>query len=70
MNSGKVQVGEMARRIRNALGSHGEMSAIDLEMMVGASSQLLDFALGSLAREDQVEIVSETDGTTIRLKFD
>jgi hypothetical protein len=65
----ETQIGEMARRIRTALGSRGEMTPADLEMTVDASPQLLDFALGWLAREDQVEILSEDTGTKIRLKF-
>jgi hypothetical protein len=59
----------MARRIRFALGSRGEMTPRELEMTVDASPQLLDFALGWLAHEDGVEIVSEDAGTRVRLKL-
>ena len=65
----ETQIGEMARRIRTALGSRGEMTPADLEMTVDTSPQLLDFALGWLAREDKVEILSEDTGTKVRLKF-
>jgi hypothetical protein len=63
------QIAEMARRVWIALGSRGEMTPAELEMTVDASPQLLDFALGWLAREDKVEILSEDTGTKLRLKF-
>ena len=66
----QTQIGEMARRIRAALGSRGEMTPAELEMTVDTSPQLLDFALGWLAREDRVEILNEDTGTKVRLKFD
>ena len=67
--SAETQINEMARRIRNVLGSRGEMTLADLEMTVDASPQLLDFGLGWLVRENKVEILSETAGTKVRLKF-
>jgi len=67
--SAETQIGEMARGIRNVLGSRGEMTLADLEMTVDASPQLLDFGLGWLVRENKVEILSETAGTKVRLKF-
>ena len=67
--SAETQINEMARRIRNVLGSRGEMTLADLEMTVDASPQLLDFGLGGLVRENKVEILSETAETKVRLKF-
>jgi hypothetical protein len=63
------EVSETARRIQCALGSHGEMSTHELEMTVDTSPQLLRFALGWLACEDKVEIVSADAETKVRLKF-
>ncbi len=63
------QIGEMTRRIRIALGSHGEMSLADLEMTVDAPPQLLDSALGLLSCEGMVELHNEKDRTNVRLKF-
>ena len=67
--SAETQIGKMARGIRNVLGSRGETTLADLEMTADASPQLLDFGLGWLVRENKVEILSETAGTKVRLKF-
>jgi len=67
--NGETRIGEMARRTLIALGSRGEMAPVDLQMMVDASPQLLDFTLCRLIREDKVEILSEDTGTRIRLKL-
>jgi hypothetical protein len=60
----------MARRIRTGLGNHCEMTVPDLERMVGASPQLVDYVLGWLAHNDQVDIFREEAGKRVRLKFD
>ena len=41
------------------LEAGGEMSSDELEIMVDVSPQMLERALGWLARDDQVEILSE-----------
>jgi hypothetical protein len=44
------------------------MTTAELEGMGDASPQLLDLALGRLARKDEVDILSAIHGTSIQLK--
>ncbi|HEY2646137.1 MAG TPA: hypothetical protein VGI34_04165 [Candidatus Acidoferrales bacterium] len=65
----QTQVAETARRIRIALGRRGIMTPEELELTVDASPQILDSALGWLACEGLVELLSEDNRTKVRLKF-
>jgi len=65
----QTQVDETARRIRIALGRRGEMTPEELEMTVDATPQLLDSALGWLACEGRVELLSGENCMKVRLKF-
>ena len=65
----ETRIGKMARRIWFALANRGEMTPGELEMTVDTSPQILDLALGWLAREGRVEILAENAGTKGRLQL-
>ncbi len=63
-----LQVGEAAGKVWNALSSDGPQTVVQLKKKINGSSELLDFALGWLAREDKVEITPDKKTFRVSLK--
>jgi len=63
----KNQVGETAGRVWRALSENGPYTVAQLRKLIGGSD-LVNFALGWLAREDKIEITPEKKSYRVRLK--
>ncbi len=63
-----VKVGEVAGKVWHALESSGPLTVTQLKTKVNGENDLLNFALGWLAREDKVEISPEKKSFKIKLK--
>lgn len=64
----KVVVGETAGKIYQALSSGGPQTVSQLKKKVDGSGELVNFALGWLAREDKIEMVQEKKNIHVQLK--
>ncbi len=64
----KEQVGEAAGKIWHALNESGPQTITQLRKKLNGSSDLVDFALGWLAREDKVDISREKKSLKVALK--
>jgi hypothetical protein len=64
----KVVVGETAGKIYQALSSGGPQTVTQLKKKLNGSGELVNFALGWLAREDKIDIVKEKKNFHIQLK--
>jgi hypothetical protein len=64
----KVVVGETAGKIYQALSSGGPQTVSQLKKKVDGSGELVNFALGWLAREDKIDIVQEKKNIHVQLK--
>jgi len=64
----KVQVGETAGKIWHVLTDLGPQSLAQLKKKVNGSGELVDFALGWLAREDKIDITLEKKSFKVTLK--
>ena len=64
----KVVVGETAGKIYQALSSGGPQTVSQLKKKLDGSGELLNFALGWLAREDKIEMVQEKKNIHVQLK--
>lgn len=62
------QVGETAGKIWHTLLSDGPQTVAQLKKKVNGAGDLVNFALGWLAREDKVEIVQEKKTFRVQLK--
>ena len=62
------QVGETAGKVWHALSSAGPLTLAQLKKKVNGSGELLNFGLGWLAREYNIEIVPEKKDFRVRLK--
>jgi len=62
------QVGGAAGEIWRLLDQGGPQTLAQLKKKLNGSSDLLDFAVGWLAREDKLEILKEKRSTLLRLK--
>jgi hypothetical protein len=62
------QVGETAGKVWHALSSAGPQTLAQLKKRLNGSSELLNFALGWLAREDKIEIIQDKRSFRVRLK--
>lgn len=62
------QVGETAGKIWRALSSDGPQTVAQLKKKVNGASDLVNFALGWLAREDKIEIVQDKKTFRVQLK--
>jgi len=61
------QIGETAGKIWHALSTTGPQSLAQLKKLNGGT-EVVNFAVGWLAREDKIEIASEKKSYKIRLK--
>jgi Winged helix-turn-helix domain (DUF2582) len=64
----KAAVGETAGKIYQALSSGGPQTVSQLKKKVDGSGELVNFALGWLAREDKIEMVQEKKNIHVQLK--
>ncbi len=62
------QVGEAAGKIWHALNDFGPQTVPQLKKKLNGSSDLVDFALGWLAREDKVDISRDKKSIKVALK--
>jgi hypothetical protein len=64
----KPQVGETAGKVWELLSSEGPQTLAQLKKKVKGSGEVLDFAIGWLARENQVEITAEKKTFRVQVK--
>jgi hypothetical protein len=64
----KVEVGETAGKIYEALASGGPQTVAQLKKKLNGSGDLVNFALGWLAREDKIDMVKEKKTIHVHLK--
>ena len=64
----KNEIGETAGKVWQALSANGPQTPAQLKKEVGEPTELLFFALGWLAREDNVEITQAKKGFRVQLK--
>lgn len=62
------QVGETAGKVWHVLSSEGPQTLAQLKKKLNGTSELLNLAVGWLAREDKVEINREKASLQVRLK--
>ncbi len=62
------QVGETAGKVWQALSEGGPQTVTQLQRKLNGSSELLNFALGWLAREDKIEIIQDKKSLRVQLK--
>lgn len=53
------EIGAAAGQVWQALADKGELSVVQLKKATGLDAPLLDWAVGWLAREDKLALVSE-----------
>ncbi len=64
----KAQVGETAGKVWNTLSSDGPQTVAQLKKKLNTTNELVNLAVGWLAREDKVEITQEKKSFRIQLK--
>jgi hypothetical protein len=62
------EIGTMAGEIWKALEGNGEIAISKLKKELTASSPLFDWAIGWLAREDEIVLTTENRSTRVGLK--
>jgi hypothetical protein len=68
MSELKRTVGETAGKVWQTLSADGPQTLAQLKKKVNGSSELVNFALGWLAREDKIDIVQEKKTYRAQLK--
>jgi len=68
MSELKYEVGETAGKVWQTLSADGPQTLTQLKKKVNGSSELVNFALGWLAREDKIDIVQEKKTYRAQLK--
>ena len=63
-----AQVGDAAGEVWRLLNQGGAQTLAQLRKKLDGGSELLDFAVGWLAREDKLEILREKKSILLRLK--
>ena len=64
----KSQVGETAGQVWHLLNNEGPQTLIQLKKKLNGNAELLNFAIGWLAREDKVEISPDKKSLRVHLK--
>lgn len=64
----KGQVGETAGKVWQALSNDGPQTISQLKRKLNGESELLNFAIGWLAREDKVELTQDKRNIRVQLK--
>ena len=62
----KAQVGETAGEVWRLLKSEGPQTMAQLKKKLKRTNELLNFAVGWLARENQVDIIEEKKGPRVQ----
>jgi hypothetical protein len=62
------KVGEAAGKVWQALSAEGPQTVAQLKKQLNGTSEVVNFALGWLAREDKVEIIQDKKTFKIKLK--
>ena len=62
------KVGEAAGQVWQVLSNEGPLTVTQLKNKLNGTSDVLNFALGWLAREDKVEITQEKKAIRVQLK--
>ena len=65
MNS---EVSQMAGQVWHALSSDGPRTLVQLKKKLNATSELVSFGVGWLAREDKIEIIPDKKSFRVQLK--
>jgi len=63
-----TKVGEAAGNIWHTLSDNGPLTVTQLKTKVNGGGELLNFALGWLAREDKIEILQDKKTIKVSLK--
>ena len=64
----RSQVGETAGQVWHLLNNEGPQTLIQLKKKLNGNAELLNFAIGWLAREDKVEISPDKKSLRVQLK--
>ncbi len=64
----KYEVGETAGKVWHVLSDQGPQTLAQLKKKVDGKGDVLDFAIGWLAREDKVEITQEKKALRLQVK--
>ncbi|HEV2348463.1 MAG TPA: winged helix-turn-helix domain-containing protein [Terriglobia bacterium] len=62
------KVGEAAGKVWHALSTDGPLTVAQLKTKLNGSSEVVNFALGWLAREDKIEITQDKRTFKVNLK--
>ncbi|MFB3924323.1 MAG: winged helix-turn-helix domain-containing protein [Terriglobia bacterium] len=62
------QIGETAGEVWRLLASEGPQSAAQLKKKLNPKGELLNMALGWLAREDKIELSNDKKSVLVQLK--
>ncbi len=62
------QVGETAGKVWQALSSAGPQTLAQLKKKLNGNAELMNFAVGWLAREEKVEVIQERKAFQVRLR--
>jgi hypothetical protein len=64
----KSQVGETAGHVWNLLSRDGPQTLVQAKKKLNVPGELLNLAIGWLAREDKVDIIQEKKSFRVKLK--
>ncbi len=64
----KNQVGETAGKVWTVLNSEGPLTVAQLKKKVNGTGELLNLAIGWLAREDKIDITPEKKNLRVQLR--
>lgn len=64
----KPEVGETAGKVWQVLSSDGPQTPTQLKKKIPGPAELVDFAVGWLAREDKIDILEEEQTIRVQLK--
>ena len=64
----KSQVGETAGHVWNLLSRDGPQTLVQAKKKLNVRGELLNLAIGWLAREDKVDIIQEKKSFRVKLK--
>jgi hypothetical protein len=64
----KTQIGETAGEVWRLLSDEGPQTSAQLKKKVKVKGEVVDYALGWLAREDKIDFLQEKRTTRIQLK--
>lgn len=66
----KPTVGETAGKVWHLLNDDGPQTLAQIKKKLNDSSEIINFALGWLAREDKVDITAEKKSLRVQVKQD